>query len=92
MEELLKRCCDETGLEKAVVETAVSSFLGQIVKELSQGHTVDLGKGFGVFTPKLRTSHLQENSPRTPKDSRYKVVFREGAEMRQKLKVDGGAV
>lgn len=87
MEEMLEYCSEVTGCEEQVVEKVVDAFLDKIVDELAQGRSVDLGKGFGIFSAKLRTAHLQEGSPRTPKDSRYKVVFRENSGMKQRLKI-----
>lgn len=63
------------------------SFLGKITEELSQGNNVDFGDAFGSFSVKLRASHLTDNSPRTPKDDHYKVIFRDGKGMRQRLRL-----
>ena len=87
MNEYIKRCSQKTGCEEATAEQVVKAFLDTIVEELSQGNTVDLGPEFGVFSARLRESHLADNSPRTPKDSHYKVVFREGRGMQKRLKV-----
>lgn len=87
MNEMLEYCSRTTGYEEQVVEKVVDTFLSKIVDELSHGNSVDLGREFGKFSTKLRTSHLQENSPRTPKDSRYKVVFRENSGMKKRLKI-----
>lgn len=87
MEELLQYCSMMTGYEKEEVESIVNAFLEKIVEELSEGNAVDLGKDFGIFTVKLRTSNLQENSPRTPKDARYRTIFRENSGMKKRLKV-----
>lgn len=90
MDEMLEYCSEVTGCEEQVVEKVVDAFLGKIVDELSQGKSVDLGREFGIFSTKLRTAHLQEGSPRTPKDSRYKVIFRENSGMKQRLKIVKG--
>lgn len=87
MERLLQYCSEETGYEHREVETIIDCFLNKISYELSEGHTVDLGDCFGIFSVKLRTGTLQEGSPRTPKDSRYRVIFREGNRLRQRLKL-----
>ena len=87
MKELIKHCSQTTEYEEIVVENIITQFLAEIANELSAGHTVDLGEDFGTFSVKLRTNHLAENSPRTPKDSRYKVVFRENRGLKQRLKV-----
>lgn len=87
MNQLVQQCSIKTGYEETVVENVIAAFLTGITGELSQGHTVDLGEDFGVFSAKLRTDHLAENSPRNPKDSRYKVVFRENNGMKRQLKV-----
>lgn len=87
MRDLLQRCSEKTGYEEAAVEYIITEFLSEITSELSKGNTVDLGEDFGVFSVKLRTDHLTENSPRTPKGSRYKVTFRENNGMKQRLKV-----
>ena len=89
MEELFQYCADRTGLEKSEVEAVINVFLDKIVETLSQGNTVDLGDDFGVFTVKLRTGSVPETSPRTPKASSYRTIFRENKGMRRRLKVPG---
>ncbi len=69
------------------MENVIAAFLAEITGKLSQGHTVDLGEEFGVFSVRLQTDYLAENSPRNPKDSRYKVIFRENNGMKRRLKV-----
>ena len=88
MKQYIKMCSQKTGCEENVANEIIETFLDLIVEELSHGNTVDLGPEFGVFSARLRESHLTENSPRTPKDSHYKVVFREGRGMQKRLKVD----
>ena len=58
MERLLQYCSKETGYEKQEVETIIGCFLDKISQELSEGHTVDLGSCFGIFSVKLRTGAL----------------------------------
>lgn len=87
-EELLRITAEVSGADRQTAEKIVSVFLDRITEELSKGGAVDLGEDFGKFSVKLRTNHLAENSPRTPKDSRYKVVFRENKGMKKRLKVD----
>ena len=87
MEELFQYCTAQTGLEKNEVEAVIDVFLDKIVEELSRGNTVDLGDDFGVFTVKLRVGSVPEGSPRTPKASRYRAVFRENKGMRRRLKL-----
>ncbi len=65
----------------------LDAILENMANALASGQTVDLGERFGVFEPRLREAHLAPGSPRTPKDSRYKVVFREGKQLRKRLKV-----
>lgn len=88
MNQYIEMCSRKAGCEEAEAEQIVKAFLDTIVDELSQGNTVDLGPEFGVFSARLRESHLTDNSPRAPKDSHYKVVFREGKGMQKRLKVD----
>lgn len=88
MNQYIEICSQKTGCEETIVEQVVAAFLDSIVSELSQGNTVDLGPEFGVFSTRLRESHLADNSPQTPKDSRYKVVFREGKGLQKRLKVE----
>lgn len=88
MQELIRRCSAETGQPPQQVEQTVAAFLNMVTQELSRGNTVDMGKDFGKFIPRLREDKLAENSPRTKaKDPHYKVIFRENSGMRQKLKV-----
>lgn len=48
MKELLQTCSEAAGCEKTVAEAVINQFLSEIVQELSEGHTVDLGPDFGV--------------------------------------------
>ena len=77
----------KAGCGREQAEQIIALFLSEIVEELAQGHKVDLGPEFGVFSVKLRTGAAAEGSPRTPKDSRYKVIFRENSGMRKQLKI-----
>lgn len=90
MKQFAERCSREAGCKESVAEKVIEIFLECIAEELSQGNPVDLGAEFGVFTTRLREAHLAHNSPRTAKDSRYKVVFREGRELRKRLKIKSG--
>ena len=90
MERLLQHCSTTTGYEQQAVAVIVTSFLDKIAQELSEGHTVNLGADFGTFSVKLRTGAVQPGSPRTPKDSRYKVIFRENSGLKKRLKIQGG--
>ncbi|MCB5714511.1 MULTISPECIES: HU family DNA-binding protein [Lactonifactor] len=87
MDNLLEVCSRKTGCGREQTEQIIALFLSEIVEELARGHKVDLGTEFGVFSVKLRTGAVAEGSPRTPKDSRYKVVFRENSGMKQRLKI-----
>lgn len=87
MNELLAYCSHASGVDQQTVDTVIRCCFEYIVSELAKGNTVDLGDAFGTFVARLRKPHLAESSPRTPKDTRYKVVFREGKEMAQRLKV-----
>lgn len=88
MKQLAEKCSRKAGCPEAVAEKVIEIFLESIAEELSQGNTVDLGVNFGVFSIRLREVHLAEDSPRTGKSNRYKVVFREGRELRKRLKVN----
>lgn len=87
LDNLLERCSRKAGCRREQAEQIIALFLSEIVEELAQGHKVDLGPEFGVFSVKLRTGAAAEGSPRTPKDSRYKVIFRENSGMRKQLKI-----
>ena len=71
MGELVEHCSKVTGYVEIVGESIITQFLEDITNELSAGHEVDLA----------------ENSPRTPKNSKYKVVFQENKGLKQRLKV-----
>lgn len=73
-----------------MVEKVISQFLEKITCELCEGHTVNLGDDFGIFSVKLRTANIVDNSPRTPKNGRLKVVFRENKGLKQRLKLYAG--
>lgn len=87
MEKLLQYCSTTTGYDKREVETIIGSFLDKVAEELSEGHTVDLGACFGIFSVRLRTGTLQDGSPRTQKDKRYRVIFRENSGLKKRLKL-----
>lgn len=86
MKELLQACSEAAGCEETVAEAVINQFLSEIVQELSEGHTVDLGPDF-AYSRELRTGAVQNGSPRTPRDAHYKVVFRENKGMARRLKV-----
>lgn len=90
MNQFAEKCSHEAGCTETVAEKVIEIFLEEVAEELSQGNTVDLGADFGVFSTRLREAHLAQNSPRTAKDSRYKVVFREGRGLRKRLKIKSG--
>lgn len=87
MNQFAEKCSHEAGCTEIVAEKVIQVFLECVGEELSQGNTVDLGVEFGVFSTRLREAHLAQNSPRTAKDRRYKVVFREGRGLKKRLKV-----
>lgn len=87
MKEIVHNCSVLAGCREETADAVICTFLDLIVQELSKGNPVDLGDDFGIFTVKLRSGMPQPGSPRTPKDSRYKVIFRENKGMRQRLKV-----
>lgn len=86
MKDLLNKCSKNTGYDEKTVENVVTCFLDTIASDLCAGHTVDLGEDFGVFIIKKRIGSISENSPCTPKASRYKVFFRESSKLRRRLK------
>lgn len=88
MKEFAEKCSRKVGCPEAVAEKVIEVFLESVAEELAQGNTVDLGVNFGVFSTRLREAHLAQDSPRTGKSSRYKIVFREGRGLRKRLKVN----
>ncbi|MGN0671805.1 MAG: HU family DNA-binding protein [Anaerovoracaceae bacterium] len=89
IQELINYCSDDTGCSEDEVRRVIDVFLDKITCELSQGNTVDLGNDFGSFFVRLRSGidNLKEHSPRLPKDSRYKVFFREKSGMKKRMKL-----
>lgn len=89
IEHLISYCSEKTGYDEKEIGSVIEVFLDKIACELAQGNTVDLGNDFGTFFVRLRTGEdsLDENSPRSPKNSRYKTFFRENKGMKKRMKL-----
>lgn len=56
-------------------------------KTLRDGESIDLGEDFGKLAVKKREYKLNENSPKTQKDSIYIVSFKESSIFKKELKI-----
>lgn len=87
-EELLNKITEETKLERGTVEQMFLSMAGIISETLSRGEDVVLLPDLGTFISKLNDNPaLGEHSPRTKKDTQYKIRFRPGKELEKRLKL-----
>lgn len=84
--EAIKFCCEATGWDRETVSSVVNSFLNYLCCEFEKGHSVDFGQDFGIFSVKRREQILPPGSPRTPKAPKYNVIFKEGANLKRRLK------
>ncbi len=86
--DIILKVSDESGLKQIDVKKVVQKTLDCIVEVLARGEKIEL-RNFGVFKLKQRRSRTGRN-PRTgqvvPVPPRKVVVFKEGLEMKQKIK------
>lgn len=89
--ELFQKIMEETDVNLEQIEKVYLSMAHVISDTLGKGEEVTLNPELGLFAPKLWDNPgMNENSPRTRKDVRYKVRFRPGREMERCLKVTQG--
>lgn len=87
-EEFLKNVADDAGMSVREVESVYEAMTSRIIRSLSEGDNVILLPEFGSFLAKLNDNVARNaNSPRTPRDAVYKIRFRPGKNMEQKLKI-----
>lgn len=87
-EEFLKNVADDAGMSVREVESVYEAITSRIIRSLSEGDNVILLPEFGSFLAKLNDNVARnENSPRTPRNAVYKIRFRPGKDMEQKLKI-----
>lgn len=67
LEELLQTRGEATGCDEQTVLPGRIRPYGAAGRQIANRNIVDLGKGFGLFKVKLKTSPLVENSPGCPK-------------------------
>ena len=58
--EIVKKVCEDTGIEKVTVEKAVEAFMETVKESLAKGDNVYL-RGFGSFIVKKRASKVARN-------------------------------
>lgn len=58
--DVVKKVCEDTGIEKVTVEKAVEAFMETVKESLVQGNNVYL-RGFGSFIVKKRASKVARN-------------------------------
>lgn len=88
-EEFLKQVSDTSGVPEREVTQVYEAMTACIIRSLSEGDDVVLLPELGSFVPKLNDNTARnEHSPRTPRDAVYKIRFRPGKAMEQKLKVE----
>lgn len=86
-EEFLKQVADVSGMSEQEVTHVYEAMTSCIIRSLSEGDNVILLPELGSFVPKLNDNTARnENSPRTPREAAYKIRFRPGKVMEQKLK------
>ncbi|RHP32765.1 hypothetical protein [Lachnotalea sp. AF33-28] len=70
-QEAVKFCCEATGQDGENVPFVVNALLNYLCCEFENGHSVDFGQDFSVFSVKKRDQILPPGSPRTPKAPKY---------------------
>lgn len=58
--DVVKKVCEDTGIEKVTAEKAVEAFMETVKESLAKGDNVYL-RGFGSFIVKKRASKLARN-------------------------------
>lgn len=88
-EELFRKISEETDIKQLQVEQVYSSMVHLITDALAEGEEVVLIPEWGIFIPKLWDNPgMNENSPRTRQAVHYKIRFRPGKEMENKLRIN----
>ena len=85
-QEAVKFCCEATGQDGENVPFVVNALLNYLCCEFENGHSVDFGQDFSVFSVKKRDQILPPGSPRTPKAPKYVVIFKAGSNLKRRLK------
>lgn len=87
-EELFRKISEETDIGQEQVEQVYDSMVHIITDVLAGGEEVALNPEWGIFIPKLWDNPgMNEGSPRTRQQPRYKIRFRPGKEMEKKLRL-----
>lgn len=74
-------------MQPDTVSDVLDNLLIDMRDAFERGQCVDLGADFGRFSVKFNKGYCNMNSPRTPKASRYTVVFRSANDLKKKLRV-----
>lgn len=86
MNVIVKRCSEKTGYSVSTLNRILETFFDEMVADLARGRTVDLGEHLGEFVVKLKNANARENTPRTPKLDKYKIVFKESKAVKLRLR------
>ncbi len=87
--ELLRKMAETSGVGQDEVERVYFALVQVLGDTLGHGEPADLRPEWGCFLPKLSDNPgRNQNSPRTPKATRYHIRFRAGGAFEQKLKLN----
>lgn len=90
--ELVEQIAERNGLSRTKAQVIVQDVLDTVVRELSEGHRLEL-RDFGVFEVKVlapRTAQNPRTLERVPVPERRSVRFKAGKGMREKIEQGGG--
>lgn len=73
-------------MEQDTVSDVLDNLLNNMKDAFEKGQCVDLGADFGRFSVKFNEGYYNINSPRTPKPSRYTVVFKSANTLKKRLR------
>lgn len=85
--EFIQMVAEGANVEVQQVEEFYNQMKKVWKKTLKDGESIDLGEDFGKLAVKKREYKLNENSPKTPKDSVYIVSFKESSVFKKELKI-----
>lgn len=89
-DEFLRNVAERSGMSEQEVKQVYEAMTSCMIGLLSEGDNVILLPEFGSFLTKLNDNTARnEGSPRTLRDAAYKIRFRPGKSMEQKLKTVG---
>jgi nucleoid DNA-binding protein len=87
---LVSQTAEHLRIEQDMVLDILDDLLSHMQTAFEKGQCVDLGADFGRFSVKLSEGYRNLDSPRTPRPSRYTVVFKSASALKKRLQKPTG--